>query len=470
MPHKTPSFDDFLPAVSAALADWYRVDKEVPLLLKQSLLLRLKISETDEPLESVWRMVCNKVLLAAIERLAEVNPVGAKILRCRYADDLQVNEIVPELALDRHQIRRREKKAVQDLTRLLLEQEESLRQARLFQLLQGLSKAPSYDQLFGADETVAQLATELLAQDRSWLVVVTGMGGIGKTAVTDQTIRSLAANLYFEQILAEYLTTSDIQLEKLLRLLATQVGLPAQSGMTDDAVAEELSRIFKARPWLIWVDGFEADILHLAEGLSKLANPSKFILTSRHRPTGGPFFVKPLTALSSKAAADLLRDHARRTGRLEMAAAPDELIDTIYEKVGGNPLALKLVVGLSDKHAISTILRDLTEVKVEQQIEHMYRHIYWKAWQALGQEAQTVLKVMPMIPSSGKAELADIAGFCGYAGLDLRTVSAALDDLFERSLVEAHGSPWDGEKWYGIHSLTRTFLQTEIIAFPSDSL
>ena len=470
MSHTIPSFDDFLPAVSSALADWYRVDKEVPLLLKQSLLLRLQIPETDEPLESVWRMVGNKVLLAAIDRLAEVNPVGARILRRRYADDLQVNEIVPEMELDRHQIRRREKKAVQDLTRLLLEQEQGLRQNRLFQLLQGLSKPPTYDQLFGADEAVAQLATELLAEGRSWLVVVSGMGGIGKTAVTDQTIRSVASTLHFERILAEYLTTSDITLEKLRRTLASQVGLPVQSGMTDSAVAMELSRILKARPWLVWIDGFEADILHLADGLSQLANPSKFILTSRHRPTSGPFFVKPLTTLSPKAAAALLRDHAHRTGRLDMAAAPDEQIDAIYEKVGGNPLALKLIVGLSDKHAVNTILRDLTEVKVEQQIEDMYRHIYWKAWQALSPEAQTVLQVMPMIPLAGQAELADIAGFCRHAGLNLRTVSAALDDLIERSLVEVHGSPWDGEKWFGIHSLTRTFLQTEIIAFPSDSL
>jgi hypothetical protein len=376
---------------------------------------------------------------------------------------------VPVVGLDRHQIRRREKKAVQDLSRLLWDQETDLRRRQAGELLHALSKPPTYDQLFGATEVVEQLTQELLAQDRSWLVAVTAMGGMGKTAVTDQTIRHVASYLHFEHIVAEYLTTSDIPLENLLRLLADKVGLPG-SGMSNEVIAQELDRAFKARPWLIWIDGFEADISHLADGLSKLANPSKFILTSRHRPAAGPFFVKPLTALPPAAAAELLRDHARRTGRLEMAAAPDEQIDAIYEKVGGNPLALKLVVGLSDKYTVSTILGDLTELKIERKIEKMYRYIYWKAWRALNKETQTVLKAMPMTTLSTPGDLDYITGLCRNEGLDLRAVSAALDDLIERSLVESHGSPWDEEKLYGIHSLTRTFLQTEIIEYPPDSL
>jgi hypothetical protein len=236
------------------------------------------------------------------------------------------------------------------------------------------------------------------------------------------------------------------------------------------AVTQELSRAFKARPWLIWIDGFEADISHLADGLSKLANPSKFILTSRHRPSAGPFFVKPLQALSFTAAAQLLRDYARRIGRLPMADAPEEQIAAIYDKVGGNPLALKLVVGLSDQHSIPTILNDLTELKIDNRIEDMYNHIYWKAWNSLNKNAQTVLKAMIMTTPSTPGDLHYIASMCAEVSGDLRAVSAALDDLIQRSLVEPHGSPWDAEKLYGIHSLTRSFLHTEIIDYPPNAL
>ena len=462
------SLEQFAQSVTTALTDWSRADRPVPEPLKQLQAVRQSVAERDEREESIWRMACNKILLDGIERLAELNDLGAEILRLRYADDLQVNEIVPKLSLNRHQIRRREQRATLDLAQLLLEQENVLQRRQAERLLQALSKPPTYDHLFGADDVVTQLTEELLADNRSWLIAVTGMGGQGKTAVTDQTIRQTINHLHFEETLVEYLTSGDIPLDNLLRLLANKLGLPAS--MNPAAVTQELSRLFKARPWLIWIDGLEADISHLADGLNKLANPSKFILTSRHRPSGGPFFVKPLPALSATAAAQLLRDHARRTGRLPMADAPEEQIAAIYDKVGGNPLALKLVVGLSDQHSIPTILNDLTELKIESKIEEMYKYIYWKAWRSLNGNAQTALKAMIMTTPSTPGDLQYIASMCGEISGDLRAVSAALDDLIQRSLVEPHGSPWDAEKLYGIHSLTRTFLHTEIIDYPTDSL
>ena len=94
------------------------------------------------------------------------------------------------------------------------------------------------------------------------------------------------------------------------------------------------------------------------------------------------------------------------------------------------------------------------------QIEKLYRHIYWKTWQTLSQEACALLQAMPLISEMG--------GPPGY----LRTISGlteaqlwpAIQELRRRSLLEVRGSLQ--EKRYGIHRLTETFLRTEIIDWP----
>ncbi|MFO7540331.1 MAG: NB-ARC domain-containing protein [Chloroflexota bacterium] len=454
-------------AGTAAALSSISTGKQVPTFFKKLFILRQRLQEENEASESIWLIACGKLLLGGINQLAETSPRRAEILKSHYIDRLTMRGIAHKLEYDnRYQVDREQRKAIEQLAQILMQWEQSARQQQTTQLLQSLGKEPTYDTLFGADENVARLKEALLATDHSWLIAVTGLGGLGKTAVADKTIRLVLPSLRFQKIGAIYLELGNLTLANLQAALARELGLPTAS---EAETEKRLMQLLKSRPCLIFIDGFEDDISHLAEGLNKLANPSKFVLTSRYRPVGDrSFFVQPLSALSVTAAADLIRQQARKIGLLELANASDEQIGAIHKKVGGNPLALKLIVGLSDKHTIPAILADLTALKVETRLEEMYRHIYWKAWHALGSESQTVLKAMQTPDSAAGANLAYIASLC--PALDLRQVSAAIEDLINRSLLETHGSAWDAQMRYRIHSLTRTFLQTEIIHYPSDFL
>lgn len=441
--------------------------KPIPLFFKELLILQQRLQVENEESESVWHIVCSKLLLAGINQLAETNPRGAEILKLHYIDRLTMRGIAHKLGYDnRYQVDREQRKAIDQLASLLMGWEQNARQQQVAHLLQGLGKEPTYDTLFGAEAIVARLQEAILDPDHAWLIVVTGLGGLGKTAVSDQTIRQIIPTLRFQKIGAVYLESGNLPIANLLAALARELGLPT----SNQAEAEkQLTHLLKSRPCLIFIDGFEDDISHLADQLNNLARPSKFIVTSRHRPLdNNHFFVQPLSALPAAAAADLIRQHARKIGRLELANATGEQIEAIHQKVGGNPLALKLIVGLSDKHTVPAILQDLTELKVEARIEEMYRYIYWRAWHALSPECQTVLKVMQTPDSATGANLAYIASLC--PSLTLRDVSAAIDDLLNRSLLETHGSAWAEQMRYRIHSLTNSFLQTEIIHYPSDFL
>ena len=442
-------------------------DTPMPPFFKSLLIMRQRLHAENEASDSVWHIVCGKLLLAGINQIAETNPLWADILKSHYIDRMTMRGIAHKLGYDnRYRVDREQRKAIDQLAAVLLEWEQNARRQQVVQLLGSLDKAPTYDTLFGAEEQVERLKQALLATDHAWLIAVTGLGGLGKTAVADQTIRQVIPTLRFQQIVAVYLEPGNLPLANLSAMLARQLGLPTAS---EAETERQLTQRLKARPHLIFIDGLEEEISHLEDGLSQWANPSKILITSRHRPViSHTFFAQPITSLPITAVADLIRQHAHKIGRLELAAASDEQIGLIHRKVGGNPLALKLIVGLADKHTIPAILNDLTELKIETKIEAMYRRIYWQAWRALSHESQTVLKAMQIPDSAAGANLTYIASLCPE--LDLRAVSTAVEDLINRSLLETHGSAWEAQMRYRIHSLTKTFLQTEIIHYPNDFL
>ncbi|GAB4162837.1 MAG: hypothetical protein Fur0021_37400 [Candidatus Promineifilaceae bacterium] len=132
----------------------------------------------------------------------------------------------------------------------------------------------------------------------------------------------------------------------------------------------------------------------------------------------------------------------------------------IYEKVGGNPLALKLVVGLShDFQTFDPVIADLTAAHLPD-VAAMYHHIYWKAWRALSPDSRRLLEYMPLAADIGMLE----EQMKGISGMDSANLLAAIHELIRRSLLEVRGTP-SGRR-YGIHPLTRSFLLTDIINWP----
>lgn len=466
MQHETDALENFEAATAAALISVAH-DAPPPPFFKTLLIARQRLQQEKEGSEAVWGIVCGRLLLDGINELAESQPRWAEILKGHYIDRLTMRGMAYTLGYDnRYQVDREQRKAIVALANILLEWERNARRQQTARLLDGLRKPPTCDVLFGAEEKIARLQEALLAPDHPWLIVVAGLGGLGKTAVADQTIRQLVPSLRFHKIISLYLESGDAPLSNLLAALGREMGLPASNQADTE---RQIAQTLNANPCLVFLDGFEKDISHLADGLGKLANPSKFIITSRSCPAASDaFFVQPLTSLSATAAAGLVRQYAHKIGRLELAAASEEQIGAIHRRVGGNPLALKLIVGLSNKHTIPAILADLTELKVEENIEEMYRRIYWKAWRALSAESQAVLKVMQSPDSTDGVSLDFIASLC--PDLELRVVSAAVADLINHSLLETHGSAWDDQMRYRIHILTKSFLQTEIIHYPQDFL
>src|SRR5690606_21474538 len=96
----------------------------------------------------------------------------------------------------------------------------------------------------------------------------------------------------------------------------------------------------------------------------------------------------------------LLRHHAKDLGVEAMVNASDAELEQIYSVVGGNPLALKLVISLLDLLPLSQVLAAISRSQAGA-IEEMYMKIYRQTWQHLSPHARQLLQAMPIVSEAG---------------------------------------------------------------------
>ena len=125
--------------------------------------------------------------------------------------------------------------------------------------------------------------------------------------------------------------------------------------------------------------------------------------------------------------------------------------------VGGNPLALRLVVGQLHVHALPVVLEALTLAQ-GQSIEQLYTYIYRQAWEALPQATRIAFLATALLPEPGErfAYLNDISG------LSREALYSALHQLVRLNLLDRHAGEDLSSNRYAIHSLTRTFLMEQV--------
>lgn len=462
--------EDLYQNILRAFRQWNDVSASSP--LKELSLFR----RAQQASGATEHQVTNKILLDELNTLEGTKPEYARILRLRFLDGMTGFEVANRLNLSQATVERKQSEAIHALAAILAEQEDAALQAHRARFVARL-EAPFYDRLFGVENHLDALSDLLTTNESMWLLLIEGMGGIGKTSLADALMRrAIDRNLFedFGWISARQqrfqlsgniraVNASALTAESLVETLATQllVDTPLSVPFSAKQAFPLLQTRLKQIPHLIVVDNLEtvADVEGLLPTLQRLADPSKFVLTSRKsiqdEVTVYPFKVP---ALRETDALNLVRHEAGLRNQPELATGSDEQLRPIFDTVGGNPLALRLVVGQSHIHALPDILENLQEAR-GQAVENLYSYIYRYAWDHLDDLTRRVLVAMPFVPENG----GDLAYLAKVSGLAMPDLSNGLAQLVMLNLIDRNGDL--AESRYTIHSLTRTFLHKQVVAW-----
>ncbi|MGB0384841.1 MAG: NB-ARC domain-containing protein [Ardenticatenaceae bacterium] len=458
------------PAVHGALRAWRTIGGTSENLLDSLLLVqesRKEVALNGSP--AMLRMATNEVLLSAIKEMASKDAERARVLRARFVDRNTIVKAAHRFHLSPDQVNRLQRKGIEQLTEILLGREMAAREQRIGEMQARLQPA-TYTRLFGFEEAHAKVVEQLLAAGSPWVVGIVGLGGIGKTALADSVTRKIIGRLHFDEVIwlrveGHGMRAPNLTLESLWASLARSLWPQEVAGGSPAQRAVRVRQALKSKAHLVVIDNLEAeaDTAYLLHHLGDLAAPSKFLLTTRTRPPGqAGVFTLSVSELTPHDSAALLRHHAATIGLHDLAEASAADSDAIYDITGGNPLALKLVVSLAAVLPLPQILADLKRSRAGQ-IEEMYCHIYWKAWQTLTPQARDLLQAMPLVGASG----ARPKQMQAISELSEAQLWPAIVELTSRSLLEVRGTAW--ERRYGIHRLTETFLYTEIIHWTEEA-
>lgn len=454
--------------VLKVLRRWRQVDDEVHQQLEEMLMLmQLEIEKDDGGEETA----VHRVLLTGMNAMQSVYPEEIAIVRRRFLLDESMGELELDLAQSRDNLNRKQRQGIGALVLWLLREEAAIRKVQTETLLNQLP-ASTYTTLFGQSEVVAEIVARLLA-DEAGLLAIIGLGGSGKTALVDAVVREAIlqggqngrfAGIAWVRIKSNTMSGKRVPEQSWQQIcddtaqqIQTQMGLGQIILNTPE---QFVRRHLQQKRWLVVVDNIEEEheVAHLLTCLQDWANPSLVVITSRVRPQlPASVWLYQVPALGEADSIGLLRYEAERIALSEVASADRMQLAPIWRLTGGNPLALKLVVGLALDMPLPTIVADLKMAQL-QETSQMYTQIYRKAWQSLSKNSRELLEAMPLIGEQG-GTVEQMQAISGLA--EERPFWVAVRELAGRSLLEVRGDAW--ERRYGIHGLTESFLRSEII-------
>lgn len=371
-----------------------------------------------------------------------------------------------------------EKLLLDNLQRLLLEFSEEIKGEPVApEVVQAFApkipdNLPRRAPFFGRDKEMDIVLRALSPEDRTWGVLLDGIGGIGKSALAVEAAhrckdKGLFDAFIFVSAKQNILDPGGIRelkpaartLDEFLNETARVLGETGITKLEGDNKRRALLDALRGTRALLIYDNLETlakeEQEALADFLRELPQTCKAITTSRRRGGEGAVWLR-LEKLEWEAARSIIESEMARAPQLEikLRRAGETRWQELYDETKGSPLALVHTLGLMRVRATLTFDGALTLLRGDSD-DDLQKFIFQEARKELTTNDQTALRVLSFFAPSATFE-----AWMEVAKLSRNALDTTVDRLGALSLVDI----LTGEERYALHPLTRNFVRGELLA------
>lgn len=398
-----------------------------------------------------------------LDELAVTRNRDARLLRMLYKHDQKPDSIAYHLGLQPSMFYRHRATALKELA-VILDSHRRMADREL-KALRFVQKSPP----LGIDGLVDDLVRHIRDSSAPSVIVVEGLGGLGKTTLAqmiagrcavDQTLSGVgwasAKQSEFSTLGAKEkpIDHAPIDADGIVFELAHDLGLPTHGSVS--AIRSDLAALCRQQSFLIVIDNLESvtDMQAIATLVQQIAGRSRVLITTRKDTSDAlPTALKPrrvnMPELDQPTSFALLRLAAQQNSASALLNADDSQLAKIYDVIGGNPLAIWLVAGQAAKRPIDVLIDQLVQhCPPGSKERNFYEYLYRVAWDVLSDRARDLLFAMHRFP--GGAEYHELLEL---SELDQHEFNAAADELLNQMLLQFNGL-------YTVHRLTYSFLRS----------
>lgn len=339
--------------------------------------------------------------------------------------------------------------------------------------------------VFGRDQQIEAVLRVLTKSNRFWLVSITGVGGVGKTALALEIahrcldLRGLPAGVDRSEFQYDAIVWTSAKQNELdgssvrLRLsvksnLASiireilRVVVPERVGglPSEERQREMVMDLLREKRILLIVDNMEAiDDDQVLAFLREIPTPSKVIITDR-RPVHGSCSIA-LSALQQRDAMSMIRNQCKQDLLYERLNLNDEQVENLADRTGGIPLAIIWALSqiAATGAAPSTVIRRLSDSGTSPVLDFLFKESYEMIW-------ENSRKILAALSIPGTPVMGEM--LCEWLGMKPDDVEDALDQLKAFALIEqrplGHNNGLNPMcpsmlRYYRVFTLTREFVR-----------
>lgn len=323
--------------------------------------------------------------------------------------------------------------------------------------------APTYTQFIMREHFYNEILDSL--RQRTPVVLIVGMGGMGKTSLAHEIATRCLDNATPELCFDAAIWISDkdhpgtTNLSVVLNEIARVLDYPGFMQLAYDDRRLEVEQLLRRQRILLIIDNFETITDDaLPHWLLRLPEPSKAIITTReHHQEFRHNGSIDLSGMTHNEAQKLIGERLRALKLARFLDNPAQL-DPLIATTGGNPKAIELAIGLMkyEHRPLPCILKDLNAA-----CGSLFDDLFSRSWNLLDAEAQRILLALVLFPSSASHTALSTAAHVHELAFD-----QALELLTDLSLVSTQPTDLQSHPRYTLHSLVRAFARGKRTAHP----